>query len=259
MTTYYQSDYFKYPIEIDNIWWEIIVSIIDTLWRKIIYSWYDVISKKTESKYITKWILWWLINWIPKNVLIIWFWWWAYAKYLEDNISNINITWIDIDKTMFDIAKKEMKVKTNNFILDKNNIALDSLIKNQKKYDLIFIDVYWINWKIPENYNKKEQYDKIKFLLNDSWIISINYADYSWTNIWKYNKIDFYLKKIFWKNSILLKCEKNNNWNIVWIYNLNKKYSSEEINLKYLENVKKWNIIYDSNIIKNTFIKSKNR
>ena len=59
------------------------------------------------------------------------------------------------------------------------------------------------------------------------------------------------------KNNIFIKCEKNNNWNTIWIYNLDKKYTSEEINLKYLEQVKKWKVIYDSNIIKNTYIKSK--
>ena len=110
MTNYYNSKFYSKPIEVENIDWEILVIINDSKNREVIYSWYDIKEKNTESTYINKCLLWWFIKQIPEKVLIIWFWWWAFAKYLEDHIQNINITWIDIDKTMVDIAKKELLV-----------------------------------------------------------------------------------------------------------------------------------------------------
>ena len=254
MTNFYQSKFYDLPIEVDNIWWEVIVTITDSIWRKLIYSWYDLIAKNSTSKYITKCILWWLIRDIPKKILIIWFWGWAFAKYIEDHIKNANITWIDIDETMFQIAKKELDIKTNNLILMDWQEAIKELINKKETFDLILLDVYWSDWRMPENFDKKEIYVNIKKILNNEWIFSINYADYSWLNVWKYNKIHYFLKEIFWENFVHIKWEKNNNWNISWIYNLDKNYEPEEINLKYLEKVKNWDILYDSNMIKNTII-----
>jgi len=254
MTKYYKSNYFNYPIEVDNINWEIIISIIDTSWRKIIYSWYDLVWKNTESKYITNWILWWLLNGIPEKVLILWFWGWAYAKYIEDHISNTEITGVDIDETMFEIAKKELSIKTNALLTCDCLSALNNFKNINEKFDLIFIDIYWKNWEIPDNFNEIETYLSIKASLNVKWIISINFANYSWVNIWKYNKIHHFLKTIFWENYIHINWEKNNKWNIIWIYNLDKKYLSEEVNMNYLKLVKEGKILYDSNIIKNTYI-----
>jgi len=254
MTKYYKSQYYKYPIEVDNIQWEIIVTITDNSSRKIIYSWYDIINKNTNSNYITKGVLWWLLNWIPKKVLILWFWWWSYAKYLEDHFKNIRITGVDIDETMFQVAKNELGVKTNDLLLDKNDKLLEELIEKNIKYDLVFIDVYWYEWIIPEEYSKLEKYQNISKLLNKNWIISINFADYSWKNIWKYNKIHHFLKKIFWENYLHINSEKDKKWNIIWIYNISKKYTNEEVSLNYLNLVKNKKVLYDSNMIKNIYI-----
>jgi hypothetical protein len=43
---------------------------------------------------------------------------------------------------MFQIAKKELKVKTNDLFLDKDDQLLKKLINEDIKYDLILIDVY---------------------------------------------------------------------------------------------------------------------
>jgi hypothetical protein len=43
---------------------------------------------------------------------------------------------------MFEIAKKELKVKTNDFYVMDASIALDKIIEHKKLYDLILIDVY---------------------------------------------------------------------------------------------------------------------
>jgi len=43
---------------------------------------------------------------------------------------------------MLDIAKKELKVKTRDFYITDAKIALEKLIKKQKQFDLVLIDVY---------------------------------------------------------------------------------------------------------------------
>ena len=252
MTNYYKSKFYKQDIEVDNIDWEILVNITDDSWNKIIYSWYDIVDKTSYSPYISKCLLWSFIKEIPKNVLIIGFWGWAFAKYLEDYISEVNITWIEIDEAMIDIAKKEMWVKTTNFF---NLDALESLEilskKKNTKFDTIFIDVYDSNWKIPEYFSDITFFEKIKTILTSSWSLVINYADYSGDNIKLYDKIHNNLLSIFSNNYIHILNWKDDSGNISWVYNLDKGYSSEEVNLAYLEKVQNCEINYDSNLIKN--------
>jgi spermidine synthase len=134
--------------------------------------------------------------------------------------------------------------------------AINKLVLEDKKYDLILIDVYWNNWNIPESFKEKSTYENIKKILELNGTLSINYADYRWINIWKYNKIHFFLKELFGENYIHILSEKETKWNVSWIYNLDKKYNSIDVNLKYLEKVKKAEILYDSNMIKNIIIEN---
>ena len=257
MTNYYKSQFYSKPIEVEDIDWEKIVSINDNKDRKIIYSWYNLEEKNTWSIYINKCLLWGFIRKIPKDVLIIWFWGWTYAKYLEDHILNINITWIDIDEAMIEISKKEFWIKTNDiYILDASK-ALNQIINKKIKYDLILIDVYWWDWEIP-NYFKEELFFKqIKKVLQQDWVISINYADYylddkEKTN--KYNKIHSNIINIFWKYYSHLLTWEDNRWNVSWIYNLTKNYTAKEYDINYMNKYKNWEIEFDSNIIKNTVL-----
>jgi hypothetical protein len=48
---------------------------------------------------------------------------------------------------------------------------------------------------------------------------------------------------------------KNDKWNVIWIYNLKKEYETDEIIKIYLEKVRKWEILYDPNMIKNIYIR----
>ncbi len=257
MNKFYNSKHYLKPIEVVNIWWEILVIIIDKLGREIIYTWYDIIEKNTQSIYINKCLLWGFIKKIPKNVLIIWFWWWAFAKYLEDHIKEVEITWIDIDDAMIQIAKKELKVKTNDFYIMDSQKAIKQIIENKNKYELILIDVYWWDWEIPEYFKEIIFFENIKKILSKNWVISINFADYDLNNQVKndkYNKIHSNLIKVFWKFYSQLSIWKNNLWNIIWIYNLNKFYQASDYDNNYLEMVKNWSIIYDEQIIKNTIV-----
>lgn len=257
MPNYYNSKFYSKPIEVENIDWEILVIITDSFERETIYSWYDIKEKNTESIYINKCLLWWFIKKIPENVLIIWFWWWAFAKYLEDHIKNVNITWIEIDETMVEIAKKEFKVKTNDFYISDAIEAINKLIKENKKYDLILIDVYWSDWEIPEYFQEKAFSENIKKLLKTDWVISINFSNYELENkknSEKYNKIHSNFISCFWGYYSHLLAWKNDRWNVIWIYNLDKKYSWDDFDSNYLDKVKKWEIIYDPKIIKNTIL-----
>lgn len=253
MEKYYNSKYYSKPIEVVNIEWEILVIITDSNWREIIYTWYDIIEKNTESIYINKCLLWWFIKKIPENVLIIWFWWWAFAKYLEDHIKNIHITWIDIDEAMIEIAKKELKVKTNDIYIMDAEQAIDKITKKWNKYDLVLIDVYGWDWEIPKYFWNIEFFEKIKNVLNNDWVLSINFADYDLENIYKkqfYDKIHNNLIKLFGQYYSHILAWLNDRWNVMWIYNLDKKYEEKDYYDNYKILVNKGKIIYDENIIK---------
>lgn len=263
MTKYYKSKYYDKPIEVENIDWEILVIINDNLGRESIYSWYDVEEKNTESIYINKCLLWGFIKKIPENVLIIWFWWWAFTKYLEDHIVNINITWIDIDEAMIKIAKNELKVKINDIYISDCLEAFEKIIEKNKKqpknelslkYDLILIDVYWSDWKIPEYFSEKIFCEKINEILKKDWTISINYSNYDLENN-KYKKIHSNFLDVFSKYYSHILSWKNDKWNVMWIYNLNKFYSAKDYDNNYLKQVKNWKILFDEKIINNTVVK----
>jgi len=251
----YISKFYKEPIEVENIEWEIIVSVTDNNKNKIIYSIYDVIEKSSYSPYISKCLLGSFIKKIPKNILIIWFWAWAFGKYLEDYVSEVKITWIEIDEVMIEIAKKEMWVKTSIFF---NLDALESIDiltkKKNNKFDSILIDIYDSNIEIPKYFEDLDFIKKIWFLLTTNWTISINFSDFLGKNKKSYEKIHNNLITTLSKFYSHILSWTKENWNISWIYNLDKNYSSEEINLAYLEKVQNCEINYDSNLIKNTIL-----
>lgn len=258
MSNYYKSDFYNKPIEVEDIDWEILVIITDNQDREIIYSWYDIVEKNTWSIYINKCLLWGFIRWLPENVLIIWFWWWTYAKYIEDNvISETKITWIDIDQTMIDIAKKEFDVKTNDLYTLDAKEALEILIRKRSKYDLILVDVYDWSCEIPEYFQEQSFINDISKLLLKDWVLSINYSDYDLEDkkrSWNYKKIHDNIISQFWKYYSHLLAWENDRWNVMWIYNLDKNYTEEDYNLNYLEMVQNWDIVYDENIIRDTIL-----
>ncbi len=108
----YKSNYYNFPIEVENIDWEILVKIFTKNKKEIIYSLYNLIDKTSYSPYIKNALLASFIWKIPKNILILWFWAWSYAKYFEDYLwKKINIIWVEIDEKMIEIAKNELKLK----------------------------------------------------------------------------------------------------------------------------------------------------
>lgn len=265
MSKYYNSKFYSKPIEVINDDWNIMVITTDNLGREAIYSWYNILEKYSESFYINKCLLWGYMQNNIKKVLVIWAWWGAFIKHLEDHVKDILITWIDIDETMLEIAKNELLIETKDIIIWDVVNCLDQLIKSWSSYDLILFDVYWWTWEIPKNLISENIFNKIKLLLNKTWIFSINYSNF---NIWSNNKYDisrveYYqeihknIKNTFWKEFILFLLWEGDWWNISGIYNLDKKYSRDEILSNYFKKVNNNEIIFDPMTIKWIYIDEK--
>ncbi|MDD3145160.1 MAG: methyltransferase domain-containing protein [Candidatus Gracilibacteria bacterium] len=257
MTKYYNSQFYSKPIEVENISGEIIVTITDNFNRKIIYSWYDIVENNTQSMYINKCLLGGFIKKIPGKILIIGFGGGAFAKFLEDHVRNIEITGIDIDKSMIEIAKNELEVKTNDLYISDIFETLEVLINENKNYDLVLIDVYGADGEIPKYFEEKIFFEKVKKVLFSDGVLSINFSNYNILNQEKnifYNKIHSNLISIFGEYYSHLICENDKIGNIAGIYNLDKDYLESDFNSNYIKNYKAGNIIYNAKILENTRI-----
>lgn len=257
----YNSKFFKFPIEVESVNWNKLVIITTSLWKKVIYSWYDLDKKQSDLVYINKCLLGWFIKKIPKSVLILGLWWGSFARYLEDHIDNIQITWVDIDYTMIEISKKEMEVKSESLICMDAKIAVSKLYKENRKFDLILIDCYWLDSEIPDWLITKIFFENCKKVLEKDWVVSINMANFllddnseniKRTN--KYREMHNNLKEVFWEYFSLLTYGKQNWENSMWIYNLDKYYTAKDFDDNYLEKVDVWEIKYDYNMVFNTFV-----
>lgn len=258
MQKFYKSDFYKEPIEVNNINWEIIVEITTQIGEKVIYSWYDIIEKYSLSEYINKSLLWSFINNIPKKVLVLWFWWGSYIKFLEDHIEWVEIYWVDIDEQMLKISKEIIWVKTNNLFIEDAELFLNKLIlKNNINFDSILIDCYWWNSKIPEHLLLQPFFYKCSQILSEKWTISINMANFEQEE-YSYKKMHKnILSQLKNKNYSVFLSNKDNYSNLVWIYNLDKKYTAKNFNQNYIRQVNKWDIKNNYKILENTFLDEK--
>lgn len=258
MQKFYKSDFYKNKIEVNNIDWEIIVIITTELWEKVIYSWYDLINKETYSEYINKSLLWSFINGIPKKVLVLGFGWWTYIKFLEDHINNIEIYWVDIDPQMLKISKEIMEVKTNNLFIEDAEFFLNRLIlENNINFDSILIDCYWWDSKIPEHLLQQPFFYKCSQILSKNWIITINMANFEQEKI-SYKKMHKnIISELNNKKYNILLNNKEDTSNIVWIYNLSKKYEAKDYYQNFIQEVRKWKIKNNYKILENIFLDEK--
>jgi len=252
----YKSNFYKFPIEVEKENWEIIVKIFTKDKQEIIYSYYDLEEKTSYSPYIKNSILASFIWDIPKNILILGFGAWSYAKYFKDYLwENINITWVEIDNSMIEIAKNELNLKKINYFNLDYLEAIEILNKKKNKFDIIFIDLYDENSKIPNSLNNIDNIKKIVNLIFKNWKIIINYSDFEENNDFYKEIEDKFVSSLKNKDKIKILNWKNDLWNIVWVYNLEKKYNSEELILEYLQKVQNWEINYDSNLVSKIFLK----
>ena len=250
----YNSNYYKSPIKVENIWWEIIVSITTNDNKEVIYSWYDKINKCSYSPYINKSLLWIFLHSIPKKVLVLWVWAGWSIKFLQDHIKNIEITWVEIDEAMVLISKEIMEIPQENIIIKDAFLALDDFKKNY--FDSILIDCYWVDSKIPEKLMSFEFFEKCKKVLTKNWIITVNMANFELERN-NYETMHQNLKQNFWEFFSLFLSWKNDISNVVWVYNLDKNYKASDFTKNFLKHVKNNEILNDFEILKNTFVDEK--
>jgi len=167
----YNSKFYDFPILVENFFWEILVKIITKNKKEIIYSWYNLIDKTSNSPYIKNAILASFIWKIPKNILILGFWAGSFAKYFKDYMwEKTKIVWVEIDEAMIEISKNEFDLKNIDYFNIDYIEALKFLNNENQKFDIIFFDIYNQNSKIPENFNDLETIKLIKkyYLKNES-------------------------------------------------------------------------------------------
>ena len=253
----YKSSFYKKPIKVENIEWEILVKIYTKQNKEIIYSWYDLIDKTSYSPYIKNAILSSFLLDIPKNILILGFWAWSYAKYFKDYLwEKINIVWVEIDDTMINIAKNEFNLENINYFNLDYLEALKILNNKNKKFDIIFIDLYDEDSKIPTSLNNTKNIKNIIQLLNKNWELIVNFANYK-ENYSYYKEIEEkIIQNLINKEYFYLLNWENDYWNVIWVYNLKEKFDKEKLILSYLEKVQNWLINYDSNLITKIFLKN---
>jgi len=265
MIKHYQSEFYAEPIEVENIDGDITVSILDRLERESIYTWYNIKEKSTQSDYINKWILWGLMQESVNKVLVLWAGAGAYIKYIEDHFIYSEITAVDIDPVMVEIAKNELKVETKNIVIDDVLQFTDKLVKKGEQFDLILFDIYGATGEIPKHVISEKLYKNLSKLLYSSWVFSINYANFFLKSYdivdqerkKKYVIIHKELKEIFWDHFISFLSPESEGWNVSVSYNLDKEYNLADIKKEYFRKVKFEDIDEDDNLIENIILDEK--
>lgn len=255
----YTSEFYNEPIIVENIDWDVTVSILDNLERESIYSWYDLKNKNTPSDYINKWILGWLMQESVNKILILWAWGWAYIKYIEDHFIYADITSVDIDPAMIEIAKKELEVECENIFTDDVLQFTDKLTQKWEKFDLILFDIYGSTGEIPKHIVCDKLFNNLSRLLYPSGIFSINYANFflkshdliDQERKKKYISIHRELVNIYWEHFITFLSPESEGWNVSVSYNLDKTYTLEDIKKEYFRKVEFEDIEADNNLIEN--------
>jgi spermidine synthase len=109
-----------------------------------------------------------------KNVLSIGGGAYSIPKKILEEISDVNIDVVEIEPTLFDLAKKYFRVPDD--IRLKNHIedGRRFLFKTNEKYDLIFSDVYHSLFSIPIHFTTQEFFQIAKEKLNDNGIFMAN-------------------------------------------------------------------------------------
>ncbi|PIE85179.1 hypothetical protein CSA08_03485 [Candidatus Gracilibacteria bacterium] len=257
----YISKFYKSPIIVDSIDGDILLYIETNKGRELIYSGYNINKKECYIPYINKCLLGGFIKGIPKSVLILGLGGGSYARYLEDHINGVSITGVDIDPIMIEISKKDMKVLSPDLICLSAEKAVSYLKGENRKYDLILLDCYLSDGEMPNGIMYENFLRNCKDLLTSSGVLSINFSEFLLNNnyedkkrVQRYRQMHESLKYIFGKYFSLLLVGEENGSNSMGIYNLSKFYTSKEYVDNYLECVSNSEILFDKNIIKDTYV-----
>lgn len=181
----------------------------------------------------------------------------------KNNIQNINIDAIEIDKELTKIGEKYFKLPKNdnriNYFYEDARTFLNRKIN--KKYDLIYYDIYTdTNLLFPFHLITKETFDKINSILNNDGIFLINIIANPNKNTKKYA----YLQQVYtqiknsFQNTTVFKAELgvndvNRPQNIIIIGFKNKNNSNIKKITDYLSDYKIKNIEETSEIFTDKF------
>jgi predicted membrane-bound spermidine synthase len=112
-----------------------------------------------------------------KNALVIGGGAYSIPKALINDLPNATVDVSEIEPSLFELAQKYFKVvksdRLNNYTVDGRRLLNDS----EKKYDLIFSDVYYSLYSIPSHFTTQEFFNIAKDKLNDKGIFIANLID----------------------------------------------------------------------------------
>jgi len=115
-----------------------------------------------------------ILNRNVKDVLLLGFGAGSTASILQEKFKiNCNITGVEIDDKIIELAHKYFNVKrfVNTEIICAD--AFDFMLQNKKLFDLIIVDVY-IDNIVPENIESEQFITNLKNSLNDNGIVVFN-------------------------------------------------------------------------------------
>jgi len=153
-------------------------------------------SKKVNELFWGKIIEYMLQNSIePKKVLILGFCAGTFAHMLNNRFEGIDITGVEIDSKMLDIAKDFFKIdKIKNLKLVVAD-AFDFVKKDKEQYDFILIDTY-LGSNFPQYLASTEFIEHVKKRVTDDGVVIMNMLNTD-KNKDTTNNLQSYMKRIF--------------------------------------------------------------
>ncbi|MCA9361623.1 fused MFS/spermidine synthase [Candidatus Kaiserbacteria bacterium] len=96
-------------------------------------------------------------------------------KAIHASYPEINIDVVEIEPSLFEIAKKYFRLPDTDKITNHINDARVYLQKSDKKYDVIYVDTFSTGHFVPPHLATKEYLELLKNTLNDDGVIIINF------------------------------------------------------------------------------------
>lgn len=116
-------------------------------------------------------------KWDDLEVLVLWWAWFTLPREISllDNVKKIDV--VDIDSDLKEISEKYfIQEKLNNKVLFHtfpSRFFVNEAIKNNQKYDFIFVDAYsW--WLVPSQLWTYEFYSDLTAILKEKWEVNFN-------------------------------------------------------------------------------------
>jgi len=109
-----------------------------------------------------------------KNVLVIGGGAYSIPKALLEDLPEANVDVSEIEPSLFELAKKYFNLKDNSRLKNYTEDGRRLLSSSEKKYDLIFSDVYYSLYSIPSHFTTREFFEIAKNRLDQDGIFIAN-------------------------------------------------------------------------------------